>query len=100
MKLNAALMYLALTLYLPLTSCYGNDYLSNLASPPATSSTIPKTESIQKTESPLSSVAAPSTSPGASSSDVSSKLVGGFPASQSLVEAGFDGSNMLSEEDR
>ena len=36
----------------------------------------------------------------ATSSEVASKLVGGFPASSSLVSAGFTGENMMTEADR
>ena len=46
-------------------------------------------------------VAAPSpTAPAAKSSEVASKMVGGFPASSSLVDAGFTGDNAMTEADR
>ena len=83
------LAILTLSSSISTTNAFSASYLDQLSLKNVESapSTIPKTTPQEQ----------PS---GAKGGDVASKLVGGFPASSSLVDAGFDGSNVITEADR
>lgn len=84
-----AVLALSLSSSISTTNAFSASYLDQLSVKNVESapSTIPKTTPQEQ----------PS---GAKGGDVASKLVGGFPASSSLVDAGFDGSNVITEADR
>jgi hypothetical protein len=92
MKFEILITIITLSSTLLGANAYSGSYLDSLRK---TAPIVDSAREITKTDV---TAAVPSPA-GAASSDVASKLVGGFPASTSLVDAGFDGSNAMSEAD-